>query len=217
MKGREFFSKAYSNGYTPWSEMKRVDEVEGEFIDYIRRIRETVITGNALDIGCGEGRISRLLARKGFDVLGVDYVKAPLVKAVESFRGKSDRSRGACAFILGDVLQWPFLAGSFDIAVDNGCLHHIIKRDWRRYIAGLLRVTKPDSFLILTVFSDRDGHAKGRKGNWIYHRGHYDHFFTTSEVREIFGRWFTFVSITQSTDGELAFHHLLLRRRHIAA
>ena len=214
MKGREFFRKAYAEGYTPWSGMKRVDTLEGEFINCIRHIRGVMPTGNALDIGCGEGRISRLLARKGFHVLGIDYVTAPLVKAVGSFRGKRYRSRGA--FIMGDVMQWPFRDGSFDIAVDNGCFHHVTQGDWRRYVRGLLRVMKPEGFFILTVFSNKDSHAKGRKRRWVYHRGHYDHFFTIKDLREIFGRWFTFVSIEGSTDGELTFHHLLLRRRRIA-
>ncbi len=206
MKGREFFKESYAKSITPWSGMKRVDELTEEFIGLIRG---EIPTGKVLDIGCGEGRVARSFTRMGFDAYGIDYVTEPLVKELEiTRRGPIER----CSFILGDVLSWPFRNGVFDIAADNGCFHHVTKGDWKRYISGLLRVMKPKAFFMLTVFTDEDMHSQRNKRNWIYHKGHYDHFFTIEELKRAFERWFEFMRIEKSRGGEYTFHHLLLRR-----
>lgn len=207
MKGRDFFKKSYSEGFTPWSEAKRVDALTVEFISLIKR---ELPSGIVLDIGCGEGRIAHSFARAGFDAFGIDYVVEAAKKAAKGAR--KERLGSSCSFLIGDVLTWPFKSEKFDIAVDNGCFHHVIKGDWKRYLTGLLRIMKPRGFYMLTVFTHEDIHANQGKRNWIWHRGHYDHFFTVKELEMIFGRYFEFVRIEESKNGEHAFFHLLLRR-----
>jgi SAM-dependent methyltransferase len=57
--------------------------------------------GRALDLCCGNGRISIYLAKKGWETVGIDFSKGYLADAVEKARkhGVSDR----CKFIYGDV------------------------------------------------------------------------------------------------------------------
>ena len=57
--------------------------------------------GRALDLCCGNGRVSIHLAKKGWETVGVDFSKEYLADAAEKARthGVSDR----CKFVNGDV------------------------------------------------------------------------------------------------------------------
>jgi SAM-dependent methyltransferase len=60
-----------------------------------------ITKGLALDLCCGNGRLSIHLAKKGWETVGVDFSKGYLADAIEKARthGVTDR----CKFILGDV------------------------------------------------------------------------------------------------------------------
>ena len=177
---------------------------------YMELLKEAAPSGRVLDIGCGEGRITRLFGANGFDAVGIDYVSEALQRAVEG--GGAPPAACKIAFLLGDALQWPFQNGSFHVAVDNGCFHHVATREWRRYLNGLLRVLRSRGFFLLTVFTREDGHAPRGDRSWAWHKGHYDHFFTLEELKGLFGKHFDFINVEESREGDHAFYHLLLRR-----
>src|SRR3954464_7709862 len=63
-----------------------------------------------LDVGCGEGRFSRLLAARGAYAVGLDPI-APLLEAALASRVGNER------YILGAGERLPFGNASFDIVV----------------------------------------------------------------------------------------------------
>jgi SAM-dependent methyltransferase len=96
-----------------------------------------------LEVGCGPGRLSVLLARDhGLDVTGLDLDPAMIERA----RANADRlSAGEVprpSFLVGDVASLAFPDGSFDVVVSTLSLHH-----WADPATGLAeigRVLRPD-------------------------------------------------------------------------
>jgi SAM-dependent methyltransferase len=89
-----------------------------------------------LEVGCGPGRLSILLARRhGLDVTGLDLDPA----MIELARGNVDRSEDGDgrlpSFLVGDVASLAFPDGSFDLVVSTLSMHH-----WADPTAGLAEI-----------------------------------------------------------------------------
>lgn len=98
----------------------------------------------ALDIGCGEGRFSRLLAGLGAEVTGVDLTE-PLIERAREL------AVGGDSYMVGDAEN---LAGitdeSFDLAVSYIVLVDLL--DYRGSIEAAYRVLKPGGrFIVCNV------------------------------------------------------------------
>ena len=89
-----------------------------------------------LELGCGDGQLAVMLAKKGFDVTGIDISPT----AVEWAKERTDKAQ----FIEGDVLYTGLESGSFDIIIDSYCLHCIIGEDRKKMLSEVLRLLKPN-------------------------------------------------------------------------
>src|SRR5437870_7942634 len=69
-----------------------------------------------IDLGCGSGTFTALLARAGFDYVGLD-ISAKLVAV-------GRRKHPRIEFVAGDIERLPFPAASFDGALLSGVVHH---------------------------------------------------------------------------------------------
>jgi SAM-dependent methyltransferase len=74
----------------------------------------------ALDIGCGTGTFSRLLAERCDRVLALDL--SP--RMIDIARERSVRYSNL-AFQIADVTSWPFPVGEFDCVASIATLHHL--------------------------------------------------------------------------------------------
>ena len=166
----------------------------------------------ALDLGCGEGRHSILLAGKGYTVTGLDY--EPL--ALKAARAAARRARTRARFVQGDALALRFPKESFDLVLDYGCFHHVLKRDWPLYRKNLVRILRPGGHLLISVFSTKFRHFPGERRTrpWLVHRGHYDHFFTSRTLRDALHRSFDIVGLIEEHEGLNGFLHGLMRVKH---
>jgi SAM-dependent methyltransferase len=165
-----------------------------------------------LDLGCGEGRHTLLLAGAGYDAVGVDYEPLAIrrAKRIASERGMT----GRCRFMVADGFRLPFPNGSFDVLVDFGCLHHIRKSDFDRYLSRVIPLLKSGGRFLLSCFSVKFKHHPGerRRRDWLVHRGHYDRFFRKDEFRKLFGAQFRIRRIEEERNGTYVFWNVLMEK-----
>jgi SAM-dependent methyltransferase len=139
------FRAMYRLGVTPWDGHPLADSlralVEGE---------QALRPGRALDIGCGTGDNSIYLARYGWRVTGIDYVDTPLHKA----RAKAAAEKVKVDFVRADAtrLRREHIGDSFELIVDNGCLHGMSDEDRDAYVREVSAVAAPGARLLIVAF-----------------------------------------------------------------
>jgi ubiquinone/menaquinone biosynthesis C-methylase UbiE len=98
-----------------------------------------------LEPGIGTGRIAIPLAGRGYQVIGVD-ISEEMMKLLEKRLSQSERPV-QMSFHKADVLDLPFLTGSFDIVIAVHLFYFI--REWRKAVDEILRVLKEGNPLVL--------------------------------------------------------------------
>lgn len=116
----------------------------------------------ALDLGCGGGQASRLLAERGLLVTGIDYSET----AVELARENARAWGIAATFLRDDALTLATQAtGSFGLVVDNHVLHCIVDAPSRAAVlAQIARVLVPAGLLASDTMSCEEGFDPERYG-----------------------------------------------------
>jgi SAM-dependent methyltransferase len=105
--------------------------------------------GRALELGCGDGRKSLWLARRGWDVTGIDISPT----AIGWARDKAAEASLTVDFRVGSVLDLAELADAdFDFVLDGHCAHGIIGADRSAFFGSARRVLRPaGAFLLMTM------------------------------------------------------------------
>ncbi len=144
-RDHEWWNRFYSDREKPVPFFK--DIPDEELVSYCE---DGILTGgNALDIGCGNGRNSRYLAAQGFQVTGIDISWQSLGWARDLTDENKDRIHFQCA----SMLEYAADAGSFDFILDSGCFHHIKPHRREQYIKRILHCLKDDGYFLLTCFN----------------------------------------------------------------
>lgn len=121
------------------------------FVDYLNS-HEFKFSGKLIDIGCGKGRNAIYLARLGYEVYAVDYIKIALDQA-KKMAGTLNVN---CLKMRIDK-TWQFKDNFFDIALD--CFSSIdIETAKGRIVCRneMLRTLKPGGLALVTTVSVDD-------------------------------------------------------------
>jgi len=141
----------------------------------------------AIDLGCGTGNYTIYLAKKGFEVTGVDISPTAIRIAKEN----ANRKGVECSFIVGDVLgDLKEVNGTFDFAYDWELLHHIFPEQRLKYVKNVYELLNPKGHYLSVCFSEEDSQfgstGKYREtplGTLLY-------FSSEDELRELFNVYF---------------------------
>ena len=102
----------------------------------------TVAECSGLDLGCGEGHNTRLLAERGANVVAIDIADV-FVAAASAFRG------GGVRYVIADGATLPFASGSFDFVTAFMSLMDV--GDPESTLRELQRVLVPGGFVQFSV------------------------------------------------------------------
>ena len=156
----------YRLGYTPWDQ----DHVPAELAALVRG-SSALTPGKAIDIGCGTGTQAVYLARRGWQVTGVDVVEHALDRA----RRRAEGASVVVRWIAGDATELPSLGLGEDYGLihDRGCFHDLSGHARDAYVTGVTSLAAPAATLLLMTFvpgSMRMGVASGASEEEINRR-----------------------------------------------
>jgi SAM-dependent methyltransferase len=150
-----WWSTAYRFGFHPWEDAEHCPEfVHGltELVAKEEAGREPPY-GRALDLGTGSGIWALFLARRGWQVTGIDRVE----RALDRGRARAAREGVGVRFVHGDVtrLDRADVGAGFRLVVDTGTFHDLRPRDRLATGRGIDAVTTADAAVVLTVWPRR--------------------------------------------------------------
>lgn len=119
-----------------------------------------------LDIACGEGYGSNLLARRAKNVKGVDLDEQAILHANAKYKRRN------VSFEVGDCVKIPADDDAFDAVVSFETVEHVT--DPNAFIAEVQRVLSPGGLLIISspnraVYTDRIGNENPFHVSELYH------------------------------------------------
>ncbi len=149
MRQDELWDELYSNQPRAWRGNTRIpDPLDGE--------------GDALDVGCGNGKTTLKLVDMGYRTTGVDF---------------SSKAVGSCRELLGSDATFetasatglPFPDGSFDYITAVHVLEHLTDDELSVATSEFMRVLRPGGYVFTRTFTAGDlRSAKRAKGDIRY-------------------------------------------------
>lgn len=144
--------------------------------------RDQVAGKRVLDVGCGAGYGTNLLAERAAEAVGVDIDEGAIKRATRSYR------RSNLSYQVADCYNLSFADGEFDAVVANEMIEHIDRQD--EFLAEAKRVLKPGGLLIVST-PNRPVYNRYKPPN-PFHVAEMD----IPEFRELLERHFATVRLT---------------------
>jgi SAM-dependent methyltransferase len=137
---------AYRDGTAPWETGQPCSEIR-------RRLAagDLPTRGTALDLGCGSGVNTLLLAEHGLEVVGVDLSATAIEQARRRASGHPAGRRAR--FVAGDVTETRGIGEPFDVLLDRGCYHLARGDHLDAFLDALRRHSRSGTLLLLLAFS----------------------------------------------------------------
>jgi len=108
--------------------------------------------GRLLDLGTGPATQAMNLAKRGFDVVATDISGSAIKKAKASAKGAGLSIK----FLVDNILKSRLAPNLVDVIVDRGVFHVLPKEKRPVYVTTVHRVLRPNGWLFLKCFSDKE-------------------------------------------------------------
>jgi 2-polyprenyl-3-methyl-5-hydroxy-6-metoxy-1,4-benzoquinol methylase len=143
----EVYKKLKAEGKLGWDTAEVTEDIILT-LENLLSTRNIPESGKLLELGCGAGNISIWLAKKGYDVYGIDISPT----AIEWAKEKAKEHNINIDFKVGNVLDLQdFSSNLFDIVLDGHCFHCIIGKDRRKFLLSASRVLKHSGLLLIST------------------------------------------------------------------
>jgi ubiquinone/menaquinone biosynthesis C-methylase UbiE len=138
----------------------------------------------ALDVGCGDGKTTELVARR-CEVVGSDFSREALLSLRSQRPELSDVNLVECG-----LTSLPFCSEKFDIISCVHAISHLLKLERGLAAAELTRVLKHRGVILVEGFGEgdmrfREGSAL-EEGTYLRGNGIATHFFREGEIQKVF-------------------------------
>lgn len=161
--------------------------------------------GLALDIGCGNGRHTKLFRK----CIAIDISESSVLFAKQNSKKP---------IVKASILHVPFKENTFYSVLDSGCLHHLRKSQFKSYRKNILEIMKKGGYYCLYCFSKKSGHVKKftpstKNRNFTLRNGHYNHFFTKKEITDLFRKDFEIkIKEVKNKNSEIRFYIVFAKK-----
>lgn len=153
-----FYQVAYRVGFHPWEELADHPPFAGKLTELLEREETGRILpyGKALDIGTGSGVWAVQMAKRGWQVTGIDIVEPALRRA----RERAKNAAVDLQIVRADVtkLTAEDIGSGFRLVLDTGTFHGLNQAEREAMGRAVTAVAAPDATVLLDVF------APGRRG-----------------------------------------------------
>lgn len=150
------YALAYRLHLTPWEKAGKAASASFSALLDREQAERTPPYGRALDIGCGTGAHAVELARRGWQVTGVDAVGS----ALRTARQRADDAGLDVRFVQADVTALPVaeLGTDVDLLLDVGCLHGLDPEQRAAEARACTVAAHPGATMLLFAF--QPGHRR---------------------------------------------------------
>jgi cyclopropane fatty-acyl-phospholipid synthase-like methyltransferase len=144
---------AYSIGFHPWEDA----EQHSPFVEKITEMFEreengsTAPFGKALDIGCGSGVWGINLAKRGWDVTGIDIVDKALQRAQERIKQENVNVK----LIKDNVTELHKIGEGFKLVLDTGTFHGLNRAQRMAMGKAVNNIASQDATVLLLVWDPK--------------------------------------------------------------
>ena len=146
---------AYAVGFHPWEDAER----DLNFVNTISKLLEREESGRrppyglALDLGCGSGVWGVQLAKRGWQVTGIEIVEKALKRAHERISAAGVEMR----LVHGDVtaLRQAGVGTGFRLVLDSGTFHGLTGAQREAVGREINAIAAPDATVLLLVWPAR--------------------------------------------------------------
>jgi len=124
---------------------KKIHEKSAEFISLLGDVRGQDI----FDLGCGRGDAVFELARRGANVIGIDYSEEGIEIAKSAFKVQSEKVRKNSRFFVMNAKNLDFKENLFDAVISYDVFEHLYKDELEVVMKNLSKILKPDGTLLV--------------------------------------------------------------------
>jgi cyclopropane fatty-acyl-phospholipid synthase-like methyltransferase len=149
------YNLAYAVGFHPWEDLAEHPPYAGKLLELIAREEDGYGPphGSALDLGTGSAVWGVELAKRGWEVTGIDSVE----KALRRARERIDQAGIEMRLVHGDVtaMKEAGIGLGFRLVLDTGTFHGLSDTQRRAMGSEVSAVAAPDATVILDCFAPR--------------------------------------------------------------